>query len=194
MYWTRACLAQEGRDRRGDELLAVAAADDQRALLAGPDQQAGLVGAHRHERVVAAEVGVGRADGVDQVAVVVVGDQVGDHLGVGLGGEHGAVVDQLLLERDVVLDDAVDDDVDAVGGVEVRVGVLLGDPAVGRPARVADPGSGVRALGDRDAAPGISLARRGQLGIDRGAAARSGCRPRGRRRSGPVSTEMPALS
>ena len=63
-------LAQEGRDRRADELLAVAATDDQRALLAGADQDAWRVRAHRHERVVAAQPPVGDADGRDQVAVV----------------------------------------------------------------------------------------------------------------------------
>ena len=43
---------------------------------------------------------------------------------------------------EVVLDDPVDHDVDAVGGVEVRVGVLLVDAPVGGPARVADAGGG----------------------------------------------------
>ena len=81
-------LAQEGRDRRADELLALAAADDQRALLARADQQAGLVGAHGHERVVAAQLGVGPAHRLDEAVVAVVGDQVGDDLGVGLRGEH----------------------------------------------------------------------------------------------------------
>ena len=105
---------------------------------------------------------------------------MGDHLGVGLRGEHGAVGDQPLLERDVVLDDPVDHDVDPVGGVEVRVGVLLGHAAVGRPARVADPGAGLRAArpAPRGGRAPFPLARR------RRCAARSGCRPRGRRRSG----------
>ena len=67
-----------------------------------------------------------------------VGDQVGDHLGVGLRGEDRALLDQPGLERDVVLDDPVDDDVHLIGGVEVRVGVLLGHPAVGGPAGVPD--------------------------------------------------------
>ena len=107
-------LAQEGRDRRADELLAVAAADDQRALLAGAHEHAGRVGAHGHERVVAAQAPVGLAHGGGQVPVVAARDQVGDHLGVGLGGEHRARVDELLLELDVVLDDPVDDDVDAI--------------------------------------------------------------------------------
>ena len=50
-------LGEEARDGRGDELLALAAAEDQRALLARPDQRLGLVEAHRDERVVPLELG-----------------------------------------------------------------------------------------------------------------------------------------
>ena len=38
----------------------------------------------------------------------------------------------------MVLDDAVEDDVDLVVAVAVGMGVLLGDPAVGGPARVPE--------------------------------------------------------
>ena len=113
---------------------------------------AGLVGGHRDERVVAAQLGVGAADGVlEPAAVEVARRQVRDDLGVGLRREHGAGVEELLLELHVVLDDAVDDDVHAVGGVVVRVGVLLGHAAVRGPARVADAGGG-RWREHRDAA------------------------------------------
>ena len=152
-------VGEEGGDRRAEELLAVAAADDQRALLAGGDDHAGLVGGDRDERVVAAQPRVRRAHGVDEVvAVEMMRDEVGDHLGVGLRREDGAGVQQLLLELDVVLDDAVDHDVDAVVGVEVGVRVGLVHAAVGRPARVADAGGG-RPGQDRDGsvAPGLAL-------------------------------------
>ena len=43
-------------------------ADDERALLAGADEDVGLVEAHRDEREVALELGVGGADGLDEVA------------------------------------------------------------------------------------------------------------------------------
>jgi hypothetical protein len=72
---------------------------------------------------------------------------VGDDLGVRVGGEDRAAGDQLLLELHVVLDDAVDHDVHAVLGVEVRVRVALRDPAVRRPAGVADPRRGGRREG-----------------------------------------------
>ena len=45
---------------------------------------------------------------------------------------------ELVLQLEVVLDDAVVDDDDAAGAVAVRVRVLLGRPAVRGPARVAD--------------------------------------------------------
>ena len=117
-------VGEEGGDGGAEELLAVAAADDQRALLAGAHERAGLVGAHRDERVVALELVVGGADGLGEAAERhVVGDEVRDDLGVGLGRVVGAHVGHALLEQEVVLDDAVDDDVDAVARVEVRVGV-----------------------------------------------------------------------
>ena len=144
-------VGQEGGDGRAEELLAVAAAHDQRALLAGGDDDARLVGGDGDEGVVAAQLGVGAPDGLlEPVAVEMARDEMGDDLGVGLRGEHRAVVDELLLELHVVLDDPVDDHVDAVGGVEVRVRVLLGDAAVGGPAGVADAGGGRRRQhGDR---------------------------------------------
>ena len=114
---------------------------------------------------MALELGVGGAHRLAEVAVVVLGDQVRDHLGVGLGAELAAGREQALLERDVVLDDAVDDDVDAVGAVGVRVGVLLADAAVGGPAGVPDAGRG-GPLGDRDRAPasaGELLAQRAEV-------------------------------
>ncbi len=67
-------VGEEGRDRRGEEGLTLADAGDQRALLAGADQAVGLLGVHRDEGVVAAQLGVGGADGGGEVALVVVGD------------------------------------------------------------------------------------------------------------------------
>ena len=50
-----------------------------------------------------------------------------------LGDELVALTLQLLLELEVVLDDAVVDDDDLLLAVAVRMGVLLGRPAMRRP-------------------------------------------------------------
>ena len=65
-------------------------------------------------------------------------DEVGDDFGVGFGDELVALGDELVLEGEVVFDDAVVDDDEGAGAVAVGVGVLFGGAAVGGPAGVAD--------------------------------------------------------
>ena len=65
-------------------------------------------------------------------------DQVGDDFGIGLGLEGVAFVLELLLEGQVVFDDAVVHHDDVAFAVAVRVGVFLGGAAMGGPPRVAD--------------------------------------------------------
>ena len=131
------------------------------------------------EREVALELVEGRAHGLDEVAVVVLLDEVRDRLGVGLGGEVVAVGAQALAQLAVVLDDAVEHDRDLVAvAAGERVRVRLGDAAVRRPARVAEAGRRRRATSARVAASGSG-----------------GCRPRGRSRSPPSSSSaIPAES
>ena len=80
----------------------------------------------------------GGAHRLFQVALEVLLHQVRDDFGVGLGLEHVAFVLQLLLQREVVFDDAVVHHDDVALAIAVRMGVLLGGTAVGGPARVAD--------------------------------------------------------
>ena len=65
-------------------------------------------------------------------------DEVGDDFGICFSGELVAFLNQLLLEGQVVLDDAVVDDDDCAGAVAVRMGVFFAGAAVSGPARVAD--------------------------------------------------------
>ena len=66
-----------------------------------------------------------------------------DDLGVGVGTEFRALVLELVPQLAEILDDAVVDHGEAVGGVRVRV--AFGRPAVGCPTRVADAdGAGER--------------------------------------------------
>ena len=65
-------------------------------------------------------------------------DQVRDHFGVGFGGELVALFNQLALQRNVVLDDAVVHDDDSPGAVAMGMRVFFRGPAMGGPAGVAD--------------------------------------------------------
>ena len=75
-----------------------------------------------------------------------------EHFGVGVGLELVSGREQLLLERVVIFDDAVVDDGDFAGLIEMRMGILVGRRAVRGPARVAD----AEVAGDRF---GLSAAR-----------------------------------
>ena len=67
-----------------------------------------------------------------------VGDQLRDHLGVGVAAEDDALGDQLPFQGGVVLDDAVVNHGDQAVAGQVRVGVAIVGGAVRCPARVAD--------------------------------------------------------
>ena len=137
-------LAQECGDRRGEEGLAVAEADEERALETGPDEDAGMVGVDDDDRKMALEVPVRRAHGLGQVAGIVALDEMGDHLSVGLGRERVAVGLEALAQLAEVLDDAVQDDGDLLVAAGERMRVLDADAPVRRPARVADSRGGRR--------------------------------------------------
>ena len=102
------------------------------------------------EGEVALELGVDGAHGGDQVAVVVVLDEVRHDLGVRLGREHVAGRLQAVAELAEVLDDAVEDDGDGLVAAGQRMGVLLGDATVRRPAGVPDAGRRSGAVRPRD--------------------------------------------
>ena len=72
-------------------------------------------------------------------------DQMGEHLGVGLRVEMVAFALKAGAQGAVVLDDAVVDQRDVAGLVEMRVGVGLGGRAVGGPAGVGDARGGALA-------------------------------------------------
>ena len=80
----------------------------------------------------------------EQPVLDLVGDEMRDDFAVGLGRELGALGFQLAAQLAEVLDDAVVHDGEPVGRVRMRV--VLGRPAVRRPAGVADADRAVERL------------------------------------------------
>ena len=125
---------------RGDDVLILADAHHERRALARHHEDVRLLLADHRDRVGAGHLAQRRLHGDLEVAFVQLADQMREHLGVGVRSEDVPLVRKVGLESRVVLDDAVVDDRNAVAAravIEVRVGVDLGDLAVGRPARVA---------------------------------------------------------
>ena len=151
-------VRQERRNVRGDDVLVLAEADDQRRAMLRGDDRAGLAAVDHDQRVVAFQFLEGSFDRLDEVAgclLPVAGrgswqlasgngqrfqilfDEVGHNFRVRFGAELMSRRLKALLERQKVLDDAVVNDHDLAGAVAVRVRVVLIRLAVRGPARVA---------------------------------------------------------
>src|SRR5437879_11528929 len=66
-------------------------------------------------------------------------DQMSNDFGIGLGGELMAFFNQLLLQKNIVLDDPVMHYHHTASAITVRMRIFLGGASVGRPAGVTDP-------------------------------------------------------
>src|SRR5262249_27997278 len=108
--------------------------------------EAGKARAGDGEAVGALEPRNGLADGFDQIAVQVGGNQLGDDFGVGFALEADAVAFELASEGGVVFDDAIMDDGDGAVATDMRMGIAFADTAVRGPARVADAARARRRL------------------------------------------------
>ena len=129
------------RNRIGAEIhLALAVADRKRRALARADQQIVLAGENESEREGTAQARQRGAHRLDRrlAPLHLLGDEMRDNLGVGFRSELGAAPFKLFAQLAEIFDDAVMHDRETLGGVRMRV--VLGGPAVRRPARVADAG------------------------------------------------------
>ena len=134
----------------GDEVLALAEADQQRAAHARGHHGRRIAPVDHRQRVRAVQFLhrlLQRTQQVQTLRAVMV-DQVGDDFGVGLRGELVAQRTQAFALRLVVLDDAVVHQ-RQFAVTDVRMRVVFGDAAMRGPARVADAEGGVEAFGQR---------------------------------------------
>ena len=136
-----------GRDRHrvaGQQVLAIADADHQRAAEPCTDDLTGMTVAEDGQPVRPLEPGEGPLDRLERLVepFQLAGDQVRDDLRVGLALEDEPLRLQLAPQHRVVLDHAIVHDGHArsrAAAAEVRMGVAVRRRAVGRPSRVADP-------------------------------------------------------
>jgi hypothetical protein len=143
-------LRDERGDVGGEEVLAVAQADHQRAAHARAGHDLRIVERHHAEGVSAMQVRDRLARRLEEVArrAEVMVDEVRDHLGVGLRLEAVAERLQARALLLVVLDDAVVHHGDRIPG-NVGMRVRLGDPAMGGPAGMGDAEDPLEFLGAR---------------------------------------------
>ncbi|SCJ17615.1 Uncharacterised protein [uncultured Flavonifractor sp.] len=130
-------VLDDGGHVAGQEVEALPQAQNQGAVLPGGDEPVGTVGADDAQGIGAVDAVEHLGQSLQNVAPVVVLQQLGHHLGVGLGDELHALGLEELLNLHVVLDDAVVDHRDVAALADLGVGVDVGGCSVGGPAGVA---------------------------------------------------------
>src|SRR5712692_5259378 len=146
-------VIEDGGHVGGYEVFVLAEADDGGRSVARRDDLVRFVDRYYHQRENAGEFLDGFAHSflqgrpmtVSGLQVVLL-DEVRDDFRVGFGGELVSFGDQLLLEREIVLDNAVVHDHDSAAAVAMGMGVLFGGAAVGGPAGVSDAVGAVERL------------------------------------------------
>ncbi len=150
-------VRDDGANVAGQEILVASHAQQQGTAPARADDHVGMIGLDDGDAVGADDVFERTADGLGQSRavlagifgadlVVVVADEMGEHFGVRLRDKGVAFGDEAFLEELVVFDDAVVDEGNFAGLVQVRVRVLVGGRTVRGPARVADTGGALGGL------------------------------------------------
>ena len=130
-------VADDRRHVGGHEVEPLPKAQDERAVLPGGDQPVGAVGAQNPQGIGPLDAVEHLGDRVQDIAVIVVLQQMGHHFRVGLGDKMHAVGLEKFLDLGVVFDDAVMYHRDAAVLAHVGVGVDVGGFPVGGPAGVA---------------------------------------------------------
>ena len=139
-------VGEHGGHVRGQQVLALTEAHDERHVAARAHQPQRLPPVQHGYRVGPVGLPQRGPHGVGDVAAIGLLDEVREDLRVGLGVEVVAAGQQAIAQLAVVLDDAVVDDRDVTGAIDVGMRVEVVGPSVGGPAGVgqADRGGGCR--------------------------------------------------
>ena len=137
----------------GYEIFVLTQSNHSRRAIACSHDFVGLIHGNHGHREYASQLTDGFANALFQRRTMTVGglqeiflDQVGNDFGVGLGRELVALFDQLSLQRNIVLDNAVVNDDDSSRAIAMRVSVFFGGTAVRRPASMANPVGAIERL------------------------------------------------
>jgi hypothetical protein len=136
-------VGEERRGVAGDELLIVADPDHERAAPPGPEDQARTIEVNEGDPVGSLQLAEGTFGGVLKRLfsigfrlVIILANEVSQHLGIGGGDEAMTGALQLLAERLVVVDNTIVHEGESPGPVRMGVGIDVVGLAMGGPAGV----------------------------------------------------------
>ena len=131
----------------GHEHFAIADADHHWAAVACHDDTAGFLRVDRRDPIGAGDDAQHGAKSIFQAFLGHGGEQVCHDFRIGFGSERDAGGLQFRSQRPRILDDAVVNDRESVGGIGVRVRVAIARFAMRRPARVRDAAGAFQLFG-----------------------------------------------
>ncbi len=146
-------VVENGGNVGSHKVFVVAQTDHERRSIAGGHDFVGLVDGDYAEREDSAEFLHGAADCFFERGTMAIAgfekvflDQVSDDFGIGFCREGVALFDQLFLQAEIVLNNAVVYDDDLSRAVAMRMRILFGGTSMGSPTSVADAVGAVERL------------------------------------------------
>ncbi len=126
----------KGVDIRGEKHSLVTHPDHQRAFHPGAKQRVGRLGRDQGKSERPLEPVGCRHEGCFHVhaLLIIIENQMHDHLGIGFRAEVETLVAKLLSEREIILNDAVVDNRKLIVHTDMWMGILLCHTTVGGPA------------------------------------------------------------
>ena len=131
-------MRNNGRGIAGNHRLVLAQANHDRASATRGHQLARLVVGHHHDAIGSLDLLERLADSRLKVILVAIGNQLDEHLGIGIRNTRDALLRQPRLDLLVVFDDSVVHHYEMAGGIEMRMRIDLVRQAVRRPAGMAN--------------------------------------------------------
>ena len=134
-----ACMLYYCRNIGGNKVAALTVAYEQGCVLACRNESVGAVGADDAERIRALKAVKCLKHGVKNIAtlVVIVGKELGNDLGIGLGAEFIAATFEKIAQLDIVFDYTVVNDRHLTVTAQMRMGIYIVRLTVSCPTGVA---------------------------------------------------------
>ena len=134
-------VLDDGRHVRGDEVAVLTVPDDEGTVLPGGDQGVGIVGADDAQGIGALDAGEhlrDRGQNVLILTLIVVFQQLGHHLRIGIGYKCDPLAKQVLLDFQVIFNNAVMNQCNLAVFTDMGMRIDIVRLSMGRPAGVSD--------------------------------------------------------
>ncbi len=140
-------MGHHGAHITGEEVFAFPEAEHERTAAPGADDHVGQLAVQHDNAIGADHLFERRPERLDEPplgvltggVVVMFADQMGKHLGIGLGLENMAFPEEFLAQDGVIFDHAIVNERQFIALIKVRVRVVVGHFPVGGPAGVGNP-------------------------------------------------------